>query len=49
VMEMLRERIQDASKTLETMKANATLTDLCKQKQQQGAAGTGTSKVLDKT
>jgi hypothetical protein len=49
VMEMLRERIQDASKTLETMKANATLTDLCKQRQQKGEAGTGTSKVLDRT
>jgi hypothetical protein len=50
LMEELREKIQDASKTLETMKANVTLTDFCKQRQQQkGAAGTGTSKVLGRT
>jgi hypothetical protein len=49
LMEKLREKIQDASKTLETMKANATLADFCKQKQQQKGAGTGTSKVLDRT
>jgi hypothetical protein len=47
LIEKLREKIQDASKTLKKMQANTTLADFCKQKQQQkDAAGTGTSKVL---
>ena len=47
LIEKLKEKIQEASKTLEKLQANTTLVDFCKQKQQQkDAASTGTSKVL---